>query len=1413
MKTLIPWKLNFSVAGAIMIGALAILPARAQNFTNILEAQSPIDWWRFDETTTSPVINTVSNQGTAGAIGTGYVIGGVLLGVPGVIGTSAYLTNSGQNVGNCTARIDIPNNPVFNPEPPFTIEFWAKPNSPFAPVDDESPPTGLAAVSSISVAGSGSFEGARSGYIFYASPVGWEFRIGGLDSYTAVATATFAVSGSGWTHVVGQFDGTTSSIYINGVLSGSASAVGAPPFQPNNFMPTRIGGTSLPGDEYEDGNTAAVDGEGNRGWDGGVSELAVYNTLLSSNTIAQHYSTGTNNPSAYDALVLASSPVGYWNLQEPAFTPSPSTGTFAADAGLLVDDGTNTVGSLADQPGVAGTGDKSVFYSGSAGSLVLNTNVAPTEVGGSNLTLAAWINPVSFGYVSDIIAQGYDETSYSENFLRVGNSFDWAYFQDNSSGGNYNAAVVPDVDFYEIGAFTGGNPGYVSAVFPAPAGDIGHWVFLVGTFDGVNWNLYRNGSLVAQFGLPPGYPQGPAAVTTAGGAPIPWSVGSRSNPNEYFGMFFAGSIAEPTILTNALDEATISNLYNSVELPPVITQAPVAPSPAYLGSVASLSVWADGPGALTYQWSYNGAPQSGQTGTNFTLTGLTPAADGTYSVIVKNTYGSATSSAVLLVTPSLPPVTVVPAVETRWLGFPLDFAPASLPNQQLSFQWDFNGAAIAGATQSNYTAAATSGTAGTYTLIISNSFGVLTSTPAVLSLKTAPNLYVSTILGDHPLSYLRLDEPVGSATAYDYAGGNNGNYIGNITLGVPGYSLIDTDTAAFFPGVAATLVDGIDAGGGGPSPINFDGTNAEFSIEAWANGPANQPNLSYTGPAVVAKGHSSDGTTADEQFAITDDGGFYSFFVRDSKGNMGQATAKTGPDGNWHHLVGVCDYQGTGVLGPGLTLYIDGAVAASGGLGSLISSGIIDSQDAVSIGAESSGPGPDYLLAYEGTISQVAIYATNLSPTQVANHYAAAYGPNLPAFITLQPVSVTNYVTYPVTLLVNAAGTVPLNYQWYQVGVGPIAGATDNTYTIPSLATGDAGTYTVSVSNTLTGNVVSGTNSVPVTITVLQVPTTPPAIAGLVMHLTFDNTLVDATGRGNNATNMASGGAPINTNPYTQGQIGEAFSYTTTVDTNSPSDGGTTNAQYATLGVRPDLQFGADTSFTVSMWIQLPPNYGLPESPIYGNDLPFFTDAVNSTFGTGFLFAPSYGGPTADWPGGWAYSIYGTSGGLGYYGKQNVLNDGGWHSLIFVLDRTAPAAVVYFDGVAAAQNTPVDASESALSAVGNINVTNVANIGQDPTGLYAQGGSANIDDLAVWQRALTPLEAESIFLAGSVNQLSFTGAFSAVVLPGPKLELIWDGGSIQSSTNLNGPWTTVTNATSPYIVTPTGTQEYFRAKL
>lgn len=88
---------------------------------------------------------------------------------------------------------------------------------------------------------------------------------------------------------------------------------------------------------------------------------------------------------------------------------------------------------------------------------------------------------------------------------------------------------------------------------------------------------------------------------------------------------------------------------------PVITQQPASVA-ALVGQTATLTVAASGAAPLTYQWRRNGTAIAGATAASYTTPALTLADNGaTYSVVVSNNQGSATSgSALLSVTASAP---------------------------------------------------------------------------------------------------------------------------------------------------------------------------------------------------------------------------------------------------------------------------------------------------------------------------------------------------------------------------------------------------------------------------------------------------------------------------------------------------------------------------------------------------------------------------------------------------------------------------------------------------------------------------------------------------------------------------------------------------------------------------------------
>jgi hypothetical protein len=653
------------------------------------------------------------------------------------------------------------------------------------------------------------------------------------------------------------------------------------------------------------------------------------------------------------------------------------------------------------------------------------------------------------------------------------------------------------------------------------------------------------------------------------------------------------------------------------------------------------------------------------------------------------------------------------------------------------------------------------------------------------------------VLASGPLAYWRLGESSGSV-AHDGVSGYDGTYL-NATLGQPGYSAIDSDTAVNFGGVNSYVGSIPGTPGTG---VNFQG-HANFTIEFWAKGPAGQGDES----SIIAKGNGSSGTSASEQFAVDVAGGNYRFFTRGGGNSLYEADATIGPNDTWQHIVAV--YDDLDALGGGsmMYLYVNGELS---GTGAPRGPGLRASSVPVSIGAKRLGNDPAYDGYFTGTIDEVAVYPFAMSAATVLAHYGAAYGSSLAPVIDIQPKAITNYVGLPVTLTVAAHGTVPLTYQWKKDGVD-IGGATAYSYTIPSVAPGDVGDYTVGVTNGIN----PGQLSTAAHLAVLPAPTSPPAIPGLVLHLPFDNNVSDTSGRGNNGAGVHLVGdrltygtnyvtvSNVVAQTYVPGKLGSGLHFVTTALDGS---GGTNwDNYYVSLNDRPDFHFGADVNFTVAFWVK-----NTDAVAAQWGDLPFLTTTVGSTFGTGLVLAWTYGTGGDPWIGGWAYSIYDAGGnGVGGRGDQGAIDDGEWHHLAYVFDRIK-GATVYKNGVPATFHK--QAGTAAYNA-GDIDTGNWLTIGQDPTGLYPEAGSGALDDLGVWRKALTPLEVAAIYTAG-VNNKSFVGAPDSfyMVQYGGSLKIYWNIGVLQSANNVNGPYTDVPSATSPYTVSPAGARAFFKVR-
>jgi hypothetical protein len=170
---------------------------------------------------------------------------------------------------------------------------------------------------------------------------------------------------------------------------------------------------------------------------------------------------------------------------------------------------------------------------------------------------------------------------------------------------------------------------------------------------------------------------------------------------------------------------------------PAITKQPVGQT-ASAGTTITLSVTASGTPAPTYQWRRNGTALSGQTSATLTLTKLTASNSGTYTVVVKNEAGTATSEDAVVTVNAPPAITTQPKSQTAKATATVTFTAAASGTPAPTYQWRKNGATISGATSATLKLTkVTAAQAGSYTVVAKNAAGSVTSKAAVLTVEKA----------------------------------------------------------------------------------------------------------------------------------------------------------------------------------------------------------------------------------------------------------------------------------------------------------------------------------------------------------------------------------------------------------------------------------------------------------------------------------------------------------------------------------------------------------------------------------------------------------------------------------------------------------------------------------------------------
>lgn len=375
-----------------------------------------------------------------------------------------------------------------------------------------------------------------------------------------------------------------------------------------------------------------------------------------------------------------------------------------------------------------------------------------------------------------------------------------------------------------------------------------------------------------------------------------------------------------------------------------------------------------------------------------------------------------------------------PTNQTVLIGQTADFSVSATGSQPLTYQWKFYDTNLLAATNSSLTLTNVQlNQAGTYFVVVSNSFGPVSSSNAVLMVVPPPPC---TNPAPGIVSWWR-----GENNALDEIGGNNGTLQNGVTFGAG-----KVGQAFSFNGNSNTVKVL-------PSASMNVGQGSGFTIEAWIK-PAN---VSIGLPIVEWAVPSNFGV----HFWTFNNGALYANIV-DVNGN--------------HHII----QSQTGVLTNGGFQHVSVTYDKASGVSRLIVNGVMTTQS--SLGTFTPRTSTDFYLAFRpstspsgplhfiGLIDEPAIYNRALSTNEVKAIYNAGVSgkcvlPIAPS-ITVQPTDQTVRATTNVTFTAGVMGSPLLTNQWRFNGTN-IPGATNLSLTISNVQTTDAGSYSLTVSNSV----------------------------------------------------------------------------------------------------------------------------------------------------------------------------------------------------------------------------------------------------------------------------------------------------------------------------------------------------------
>jgi hypothetical protein len=436
------------------------------------------------------------------------------------------------------------------------------------------------------------------------------------------------------------------------------------------------------------------------------------------------------------------------------------------------------------------------------------------------------------------------------------------------------------------------------------------------------------------------------------------------------------------------------------------------------------------------------------------------------------------------------------------------------------------------------------------------------------------------------------------------------------------------------------------------------------------------------------------------------------------------------------------------------------------------------------VSADASG---DVILTFVGLAGTAN--ATGVNAIQLVLNSGAVQAP--PA-ITMDPqpsIALDNGV---LTLTVTATGN-GLSYQWRKNGRnladgGNVSGATTAKLIISPFTAADEAVYSVAVFNAA-GSVTSKNATASESKFEIQ--------DALIGYWKFDET------SGTSAANAVAGGKPAKftgTAAWAAGEVGNSVKLDAATDGVVESYPKSIRALSASAWVKVDSSL-AGTTMTIAR-----NGEASLRSPGDGSAVPagqfellLNFDANESSYKP---FAQLQAGPN-----------------FPQAAAATALSADAWHQVGFTADGAQLR--LYVDGQQVAVTDYLsDLKQSTVDflSIGARHDTNdVPEIIIDATPNYFGG---QMDELAIWNRALPADEIAKVYAAGKAGKALTTVVLTKPVTVPPTLSAVKETagltitytGTLQSADTITGQWSDVTGAASPYVAPVTGAQKYFRTK-